>query len=410
MFNFIKSRLSPLASSNFRLFYFSQSFSLIGTWSHELARSWLVLDLAGTTTALGTLLLSMALPSLFLTLHGGVVADRADVRKLILITKIILTISAFSLFVIVEVGALQLWILYAFAIVEGFVNSFDGPAFTSVFSRTVTKSDFQQALALQSMSFHISRMLGPAVAGFIMAISSPGMVFLFDGISYLAVLFMIRKIKLRDREQSQPLSEGGGFNQMFSGLKHFLKDEHSKYKLYQFFLSVALIIPLLLIVFRTYLKQKFSLSSEEFGYLFSFPALGALLGAIYILFSALNQPIRNLILGVPALVVSLLGLKLASTPLSASLVLTLIGFFNYLNIASLTQSLQIQTSDQYRGRLSALINMGFSSVAALMSFPIGVYTDSVGFERAIAHLTWLFAILSIALAWKHHRSLQRVLE
>ena len=197
---------------------------------------------------------------------------------------------------------------------------------------------------------------------------------------------------------------------MFSGLKHFLKDEHSKYKLYQFFLSVALIIPLLLIVFRTYLKQKFSLSSEEFGYLFSFPALGALLGAIYILFSALNQPIRNLILGVPALVVSLLGLKLASTPLSASLVLTLIGFFNYLNIASLTQSLQIQTSDQYRGRLSALINMGFSSVAALMSFPIGVYTDSVGFERAIAHLTWLFAILSIALAWKHHRSLQRVLE
>src|SRR5688572_13016558 len=96
MWKLVKNRLHPFAHRNFRLFFFAQSFSLVGSWSHELARSWLVLEISNTATALGTLLLCTSLPGLLLTFHGGALADRIDSRQLAVITKSLLAISAFA--------------------------------------------------------------------------------------------------------------------------------------------------------------------------------------------------------------------------------------------------------------------------------------------------------------------------
>jgi MFS family permease len=403
MWSFIKNRLSPFSVKSFRLFFFAQSISLVGTWSHELARSWLVLDMAGTTTALGTLLLCTALPGLFLTLHGGTIADRADVRKIIILTKSILAVSALALFFIVLNGHLKLWMIFAFALIEGFVNSFDGPAFTTVFSRTLPREHFQQALAIQSTSFHVSRMLGPAVAGAIMAFKGPAYVFLFDAISYIGVILIVRIVDLRVIAKPQTPQGDTAISRIKHGLKYFFGDKLSRYKLIQYYFSIALIFPLVNLVFRNYLKQKFDLNSEQFGYLFSFPAMGAMSAAIYFTFGKLQKPIKNLIVGVPAVVISILFLEHATTPFSSALILGVSGFFNYLNIASLTQSLQIHTADEYRGRLGSILTLGFSSISPLMGFPVGIFTDSIGFEPSIRYLTLSFGILSAILAYTNFR-------
>lgn len=408
MLKFLKHRLHPFTHASFRFFFFAQLFSSVGTWSHELARAWLVLDISGTATALGTLLLTTALPGIFLTLHGGAIADRADARKLFLITKSILAVSALSFFVIAEFYHVEIWMIYFFGLIEGLVNSFDGPAFTSIFARTLPRSDFQQGLAIHSTSFHVSRMLGPAIAGILMAVKGPSYVFLFDGISYLAVIYMIMNIKLRDKMLSSPeLVNQRGFKNLFSGLKFFFNDPSKRYKQLQMLASVMIIIPLLNLVFRSYLKYKFSLSAEEFGYLFAFPAMGAMIGAIFITLAALKKPINNLRYGVPLLVISILAIPSLGSPSLVAIMLGLSGFCSYLNIASITQSLHLETPDDYRGRLGAIFTLCFNSIGPLVSLPMGIYTDKFGFEETIRNFTLLFAFVSALLAYAYFRRVSK---
>jgi hypothetical protein len=272
-------------------------------------------------------------------------------------------------------------------------------------------------------------MLGPAVAGLIMATLGTAYVFLFDAISYIGVIFVVKQLQLRPKESAAArdktavsaaasatnvTSVASAVNfgaasptgkaisatpeRLREGIYYFFRRPATRYKVIQYIFSIIIVVPMVNLVFRSYLKEKFTLTPEEFGYLFSFPAMGAMLGAIYLMLAALKQPIKNLIFAVPLLVVSLLALLQANTPMSAAVVLAVGGFFSYLNIASLTQSVQLETPDEYRGRLGALFTLGFNTIAPLMSFPIGYYTDTFGFDRAIRDLTWIFAILSVLLA------------
>lgn len=324
-------------------------------------------------------------------------------------TKTILTISAFSLFLITNSGHLRPWMLMFFAVVEGFVNSFDGPAFTSLFARLTPREDFQQSLAIQSMGFHVSRMLGPTIAGLIIGFKNPAYVFLFDAISYLGVIYMISRAKLRDKESHGPPVQNRGVLGLLDGLKFFFQEPKMRYLQLQLLAGLMIVIPLSNVVFRSFLKEKFHLPASQFGYLFSFPGLGAMVGALYFTLAALKRPSKNLIVGIPALILTLLCVRTVPSPLLAAVLLGFTGFFIYLCVASLTQSMHLATPDDYRGRLGALITLGFNSVSPLMSFPVGVYTDKYGFESSILHLTLVFGGLSLLLAYSNMIENRRII-
>ena len=188
LLNLLRSRLSPFKHKDFNGFFIVQSLSLIGTWSHDLARAWIVIELMGKASALGTLMLAVAIPSLLLILFGGVVVDRTDMRKLMMVTKVILAVSSLALAFLVEFGEIQMWMLLIFAVIEGLIVSFDSPALQSLVVRLVPRDDLQQALAINSTNFHTGRMLGPLVAGTLMAWHGPALVFLFDAISYILLI------------------------------------------------------------------------------------------------------------------------------------------------------------------------------------------------------------------------------
>lgn len=440
MWQIFRSRLSPFQHKGFRDFFFAQNISLIGTWSHELARSWLVLNLAGTATALGSVLLASSLPGLFLSLHGGVVADRIDVKKFLIFTKIILALSAFSLFIWTEFYTISVPVIIAFGIIEGIVNSYDGPAFTTLFARIVPRSEFQQALAIQSSNFHLARMVGPVIAGALMAFHGPSIVFLFDAISYLWVIFVIKDLKLRpiavgatSGATNLDTSEVSGINKatknaevthgqnvksspldtvttthrqtlkMFDGLKYFFSNPSLRYKMMHLFLSLGLILPVVTVVFRTYLKQKFDLDPAQFGYLFAFPALGSVAGTLYFVLTKKEHPEENLKWATPMLIIGLLLIHFANDPWSTAAILAFCGFSSYVNIAAVTQSLHLEVHDNYRGRLGSLIGLGFISLGPLMSFPVGYYTDLMGYDAGIIHFTVLFALSTALLAFFYHR-------
>jgi MFS family permease len=248
-------------------------------------------------------------------------------------------------------------------------------------------------------------MLGPAVAGILIAtLGSVAWVFLFDALSFIVVILIVRNVQLRQRADSQGPPIGSGIKAILKSMKYFFDDTSKRYKQFQMFLSIAIAVPMLNMVFRSYLKTKFDLSAEQFGYLFSFPAMGAMVGALYLTFAALKKPMTNLYFSIPLLVVALFTLQHANTPFLAASVLGFTGFFSYLNVASITQTIQMETPDHYRGRLGSLLTLGFATLGPLMSFPIGVYADWAGIEVTIRHLTLLFAAGSLWLALLHHRT------
>jgi sugar phosphate permease len=163
--------------------------------------------------------------------------------------------------------------------------------------------------------------------------------------------------------------------------------------------SLVIILPLLNVVFRSFLKEKFHLTGADFGYLFAFPGLGAMVGALYFTLAALKNPMRNLIVGLPCTVIVLVLIRYAPSAPIAAVMLGICGFFQYLNVASITQGMHLTTPDSMRGRLGSLITLGFGSISPLMSFPVGVYTDFQGFNAAILHLTLIFAGVSLYLAY-----------
>jgi MFS family permease len=413
MLEFFKSRLSPFRHRGFRHFFFAQNLSLIGTWSHELARSWLVLSISGTAAALGTVLLASALPALFLSLHGGVIADRIDVRRFVIVTKGVLAVSALALFFIAEFSQITIPIIICFALIEGVVNSYDGPLFAAMFGRMIPRSDFQQALAIQSTNFHISRMVGPMVAGLVMAWKGPAWVFLFDFISYIWVIYVVARLELRPLEKTANQERGDTeisletrfrLFKLFDGIIYFFKHPQMKFMQFQFLLMLGLIMPVLTVVFRTYMKDRFNLDASGFGFLFSFPAIGSIIGAILFILMQRQSPFSNLKWAVPGLVLALCLIHLAPSALVAAGLLAVCGFFSYVNVASVTQSMHLLVPDHYRGRLGSLIGLGFAAIGPLMSFPLGYYADIVGFEAAILHPTLLYAALTLGLAYLQIRA------
>ncbi len=401
----LQSRLAPFKHKDFRRFFFVQSLSLIGTQSHELARAWIVVEMLKSATALGSLYMAIAIPSLFLILYGGVIVDRADVRKILLVTKVILAIAATTLAFAVEFTEPQFWYFLLYAIIEGLTVSFDQPAYLALTTRLVPRADFQQALAMNSINFHTARMLGPLLAGVLMAWSGPSLVFFFDAFTFFALLVVLWKIKL-----AQPVREHkpkqSSFSATMEGFKYIAQNATLRYRTLQLVVAIVLIFPLMMVVFRAYLKHKFHLEADEFGYVFAVPAIGSMAGALSFAVLKPVKPLRALRYGLPGVAVFVALIPLATTPLLSAILMGFAGFALYLSFASLTVSMQLDVDEVYRGRLSAVIGLCFVSLGPLMGMPMGYLSDLFGADHLIWGVIVIFTCISGSLFLLHRDALQ----
>ena len=403
MFETLKARLRPFRHRDFRNFFFAQTLSLVGTWSHDLARSWLVIAATGSNGSLGTLNTAVAVPCLFLILQGGVLVDRTDVRKLIQRTKSLLGISSIVLAALTEFSGLEMWHLIVFALIEGVITAYDSPAFQALIVRMIPREDFQQALALNSTNFHTSRMLGPIVAAWLMSLHGPSLVFLFDGVTYFLVAFILAGTQLRSGGTKLQI-DGAPRPSLREGLRYMYGNLALRYRILQLMLTLICMYPLMVVIFRVYVQKKFALDAKAFGEVFSLPALGSMMGALSFTAVQPREPIRALWFGVPLLFVMLLIMPwLHSLPTTVAC-MTVVGFALYLIFASLTVSMQLEVDDAFRGRLSSVIGLGFSAIGPLMGWPFGVLADLTSPPFVIITGAGLFGLGSASLAWLHgHR-------
>ena len=189
------STFRSLRVRNYRLFAGGQVVSLSGTWAQRVAQDWLVLELSGSGTALGLAVGLQFLPVLLLGLYGGVLADRHDKRRLLLAAQAAMGVLALVLAVLDLTGAVRLWHVYVLALGLGVASAVDTPARQAFVSELVAPADLPNAVSLNSATFNAARIVGPALAGALIAAAGTGWVFLANGLSYLAVIAALAALR-----------------------------------------------------------------------------------------------------------------------------------------------------------------------------------------------------------------------
>lgn len=376
----LKARFGPFRHPRFRIFYSAQSLSLIGNWMQEIARSWIILSLSGKASAMGILLAAQAIPGLLFGTFGGSIADQRDVRGILIVTQIALSMLAFSLGIVVSQGHVELWHLIVFAVMEGTIIAFDMPAFYKITPSLVPREDFQQALALNSVSFHLSRVLGPTIAGIVMGIWGTASVFWINAISFMGIVIVVARMPIfESKALVGPVATQKG---MREALRYIRSNPKLVNILLQLTLIISFVFPLIFTTFRVYLQKKFALDAKGFGLVFSFPGMGALMGSLTFLLTSPKQPLKVLPFGIIGVCISLGIIPVVDSLAMTIAAITFFSFCMFLSISSLTVTTQLTIDNQYRGRISALVGMGFVSLAPIMSGPMGLLSDIVG-ERAL---------------------------
>lgn len=357
-----RQTFASLSNPNYRLYFSGQAVSLIGTWMQSVAQSWLVLQLTGSGTALGLVVALQTLPVLLLGPYGGVVADRVDKRKLMIVLQSMMGVLALVLGLLTVTHEVRLWQVYVLAFLLGLNNTFENPARQSFVLEMVGPRHLRNAVSLNSVLVNAARAIGPAVAGIIIATGGLGICFLLNAASFVAVVSSLLRLDVSALQPSPPTVRARG--QLREGLRYVRR-------------TPAIAVPLLMmaligclafefqVVLPVVAKQTFHGGSQSYGFITAAMGAGAVIGGLWV--AARGRT------GTAALVRSsaVFGVVIAAAAVAPTMWLELIAMAAVgaamVGVMSKGNStLQLAAAPTMRGRVMALW-----AVAFLGSTPIG---------------------------------------
>lgn len=367
-----------------------------GQWIQQVTLGWLTYDLTGSSILLGVLNGVRALPFLIVGPSAGVAADRMDRRRLLLGIQALLLVSAVMMGVIVSSGGIELWHIFAFSVVTATVWSFNQPLRQALVANVVPRHDLMNAVALNSLGFNMTKVVGPALGGVLIATFGPGGNFFVQALAYVGVLVAI--FAMRPPPQSAPLQQSSALADLKEGLVYVRSTP------VVLALMVSALVPnifampyqALMPVFQ---KDVLRVGPEALGLMLAAPGVGAVAAAL-ILASVAAQVRRKGILLLVAL--NLLGVcliwfsQMTALPL-ALVALAGLGGCQILYAATTNTMLQIIVPDALRGRVTSIymLDHGLSPVGALMA---GVSTQFVGAPTTVAMMGAAVIVLAAGVA------------
>jgi len=365
----LRTRFRALAHRNFRLFWVGQLVSLIGTWMQSVAQGWLMHRLTGSAFMLGLLGFAQFLPVMFLTLWAGVVADRMDKRRLILITQVCMLGQTLALAGVVSLGVVQPWMVIALAFVFGTINAFDLPARQSFLVDMVGKQDLPNAIALNSAAFNSARVLGPAVAGVIMAGAGEGACFWVNALSYFAVIAVLLRMDLAPRVAERDTAKSA-LATLREGVDYAMGVRPIRNLLLLLGITTGLGFQYMVLL-PVYARDILHANEQGYGLMVAAFGLGSLLSALMMTRHQNRWALRrNLLIGLGSAAIGM-GMFAWSRSLPLTLAMGfLAGFGLILYVASTNTLLQLTTEDRFRGRIMSLYTfmfIGTAPIGAIMS-------------------------------------------
>jgi MFS family permease len=378
----INTVFRSLKYKNYRLFFGGQSISLIGTWMQRLAMPWLVYHITGSAFLLGVVSFAGQIPTFLLAPFAGVITDRFSRYKVLLITQIISLVQAFALAILALTGAIQLWHIVGLSILLGCVNAFDVPSRHSfVLEMVEKKEDLGNAIALNSMMFNSARLIGPSIAGLILATAGEGICFLINAISYIFVIISLLMMKVRPREI--PKRENHMFKEIREGLDYTFGYAPIKHLIILLGI-VSLMGSTYTVLMPVFAKEVLYGGSDTFGFLMGATGLGALLGAVYLASRESLIKLGRLIPAAAALfgtgLIIMSFLKIFPVTL---ILMVIVGLGMMLHTASSNTIIQTITDDNKRGRVMGFYTMAIMGTAPFGSLIAGFLAKNIGTPETI---------------------------
>ena len=372
-----KSVFRALRHRNFRLFFGGQSISLIGTWMQRIAMAWLVYRLTNSAFLLGVVGFAGQIPVFLLPPFTGVLADRWDRRRMLILTQTLLTLQACILAFLVLTGSVQVWHLVVLSLFFGIVFAFDIPARQSFFIEMIgEKGDLGNAIALNSSMVTGARLLGPTIAGVLIGLVGEGLCFLLNSVSYFPIIAALFAMRIPPKNMTQRRSR------VWEGLKEGFAYVSGFAPIRSILLLLALVSIMgmpYMVLMPVFAKKVLQGGPHAFGFLTAAGGLGALLGALYLASRSTIIGLEKRIL----LAVTLFGSGLVafsfSRDLWLSIIFTLItGFGQMVQMASSNTILQTIVDDDKRGRVMSFYAMSFMGMMPFGSLLAGFLASKIG--------------------------------
>jgi MFS family permease len=392
----IASIFSSFRHRNYRLFWAGQLISLIGTWVQSVAHGWLVYELTRSPAKLGYVSAAGSVPVLLFTLFGGVAADRVNRRLFLIGTQSTLMLSAFILGILTITGVVRYEHILLLALLSGTANAFDMPTRHAFLTDIVEKDDLVNAVALNSAMFNTARLVGPALSGLVMSAFGPGLCFLINGASFLAVIASLAFIRTENRKANR--QSESPFKEMIDGFTYLRNNS----KLTTLISAVA--VPTLfggpyMMLLPVFAREVLHGGPALLGLLMSATGAGALAGAVMVsALSSRNCAGRLLVFGGLAFSGFLMLFSLCRNHILAVALLACVGWCMVTFNATTRSLIQLNTSDELQGRVMSLyflVNLGLTPLGSLQAGTVASHLGApfaVGAGGAICGLFALFVL------------------
>ncbi len=373
--------LRALRHRNFQLFFSGQLISLTGTWMQNIAQAWLVYRLTGSSLLLGSVSFANQIPVFLFAPLGGIVADRQNRQYVVIATQTASMVLAFILAILTLMRIVQVWHIFVLATLLGVVNAFDIPARQAFLVEMVGREDLMNAIALNSSMFNGARIVGPAIAGILVASIGEGWCFFGNAVSYIAVIVGLALMRVQERPRP---AEGSHLQHIIEGFQ--FARQAAPVRLVLLLLGIVSLVGMPYSVLMPVFADKILHGGARgLGILMGATGVGALLAALAL---AAKSGLRGLGRWI-AFSAAGFGLTLGLFSFSrqfwlSTLLLVPVGFCMMLETSSSNTLLQAMAPDQLRGRVMAIYSMMFMGMAPFGAFFGGALADRIGAPLTVA--------------------------
>lgn len=391
----VRTNFPALTHKNFRIYWFGQCVSLVGTWAQSIGQTWLVLSLTGSPLLLGILGAIQFLPITIFSLFAGVIIDRYPKKQIILITQFTSMILAFTLSALVFTRTVSYEYILILALILGFSNTIDMPTRQAFTIELAGKKDLMNAIALNSASFNLARIIGPAIGALIMAYFGAGWCFLLNGFSFMAVIVSLLKVEVTPYVRKK-VSDHNMLKEIKDGLKYIVR-EPALMQTILMVLIIGIFIFNFNILIPVFTKNILHQREKIYGLLMSALGAGSLVGALMVSVKSKSGPNMKILLRSSIMVsITLILISFTRTYYYTAILLVLTGIFNIWFSTTANSTLQITTEDEYRGRVMSVYSLVFAGASPIGNMFAGLTTDMFGANTSFL-LSGVLTIVLIAL-------------
>ena len=385
---------------NYRRYWFGQIGSLVGAWMQSVALPWLVLQLGGSPLQLGMVMAFMYGPSLFLAPLGGVLADRLDKRRALIVLNAAAMAQAATLFVLSLTGVVEIWHVYLLALVAGFVSAAEMPIRQAFVAELVPRTDLTNAIALSSTSFNLSRVVGPAIAGVTIAAFGVPVNFGVNAVSYVSVIVGLLLIDGRTLHRAaRPVDFPSIRSSLGEGLRYGRATPSILWPLVMLggLAVLAMNFQTLLPLFT---RNALGMDSGGYGALFATMGAGSLVGSMTLAFATSQRPMMGYIVGGGAAFLAMaFALGFVREPWMAFALVAGIGMGSMLMVNTINVTVQNSVPDALRGRVMSLYVTVFAGSAPIGGLFAGALAEAFGAPAAFSIGAGLAFVVLGFVAW-----------